>query len=207
MYHSQQTNTAQHIKIFITLKHPSQTGHAVVWKWTVWIIEDSFDSCSSCELLFIFNVFVHIQSFSLHLSDLQHKPWTQSTSEEANVSFSSSVRYTVCLCLCRLWSISSSSSSSLGSFTLGPPAGWRRSSSERAFKSSSSRSASSWVWTAVAQRTWCSHRSDSSHLMTDIFHRQCTACLIVSFVVTVLIFIFFCLYLSIPWVCIHNFVD
>lgn len=30
MYHSQQTNTAQHIKIFITLKHPSQTGHAVV---------------------------------------------------------------------------------------------------------------------------------------------------------------------------------
>ena len=54
---------------------------------------------------------------------------------------------------CRLWSTCLSSLSSHGSCTRGPPAGWRRSSSERAFKSSSSRSASFWVWTAAAQRT------------------------------------------------------
>ena len=91
----------------------------------------------------------------------------------------------------RLWSTCLSSSSSHGSCTRGPPAGWRRSSSERAFRSSSSRSASSWVWTAAAQRTWCSRRSDSSHLMTDNFHQQCTARLILTFVVTVFIFIYF----------------
>lgn len=74
----------------------------------------------------------------------------------------------------RLWSTCSSSSSSLESCTREPPAGWRRSSSERASKSSSSRFASSWAWTAAAQRTWCSRRSESSHLMTKIFTVCCS---------------------------------
>lgn len=63
----------------------------------------------------------------------------------------------------RLWSTCSSSSFNLASCTRELPAGWRRSSSERASRSCSSQYASSWAWTAAARRTWCSHRSDSRY--------------------------------------------
>lgn len=66
-----------------------------------------------------------------------------------------------CVLPVRPWSTCSSSSSSLVSCTREPPVGWRRSSSGRASRNSSSPFALSWAWTAAARRTWCSRRSDT----------------------------------------------
>lgn len=78
----------------------------------------------------------------------------------------------------RLWSICSSSSSSLGSFTPGPPAGWRRNSFEPASRNSFSPSASSSAWTAATQRPsyslrwgehFLTHKLNKASLL-QIFH-------------------------------------